>query len=240
MVENQQAIRRYLELDIQNPLPIHDIPSMDLITWHCRGAGNKKFKKTLRKLVHIQKPALVVLMEPKVEFKAMGMYFNCMGFTASTQVDPIGRSGGIWMIWNPNVVNVRVVEACTQPITAIISRQDFQDWVLSAVYASPNPNKRDELWEQLTTIAQSMDKPWLVAGDFNDFSSPNEKRSLQGSNTQSINQDLRRSSKFNDRLNICKLIDLGCASPQLTWSNNRKGWASTMVQLDRALCNTEW
>ncbi|XP_028080538.1 uncharacterized protein LOC114282097 [Camellia sinensis] len=108
------------------------------------------------------------------------------------------------------------------------------------MYASPNSNRRDELWEQLTTISQSMDKPWLVAGDFNDFSSPNEKQSLQGSNTQSINQDLRRSSKFNDRLNLCKLMDLGCAGPRLTWSNNQKGWANTMVRLDRALCNTEW
>lgn len=26
----------------------------------------------------------------------------------------------------------------------------------------------------------------------------------------------------------------------MTWSNNRKGWANTMVRLDRALCNTEW
>ncbi|KAF5934299.1 hypothetical protein HYC85_030470 [Camellia sinensis] len=125
MAENHQAIRRYLELDIQNPLPNHDIPSMDLMIWNCRGAGNKKFKRTLRELVQIHKPALVVLMEPKVEFKAMGMYFNCMGFTASTHVDPIRRSGG-------------------------------------------------------------------------------------------------------------------CASPQLTWSNNRKGWANTMARLDRALCNTEW
>ncbi|GMP46357.1 hypothetical protein CsSME_00014559 [Camellia sinensis var. sinensis] len=35
-------------------------------------------------------------------------------------------------------------------------------------------------------------------------------------------------------------MDLGCARPWLTWSNNRKGWANTMVRLDRALCNIEW
>ncbi|KAI7996804.1 hypothetical protein LOK49_LG10G02048 [Camellia lanceoleosa] len=37
----------------------------------------------------------------------------------------------------------------------------------------------------------------------------------------------------------CKLMDLGCSGPRLTWSNNRKGWANTMVRLDRAMCNTE-
>ncbi|KAI7989599.1 hypothetical protein LOK49_LG13G01930 [Camellia lanceoleosa] len=239
MTENHQAMKGYLRIDSQSPLPNQEIPSMDLLIRNCGGAGNKKFKRTLRELVQIHKPELVVLMEPKVEFKDMGMFFNCMGFTASAHVNPIGRSGCIWMIWNPNVVNVRVVEACSQQITATISRQDFQDWVLSAVYASPNADKRDELWEQLQVLAQSMEKPWLVAGDFNDFTSQHEKRSFQGNNSQSMSQDQRRSRKFNDRLNNCKLMDLGCAGPRLTWSNNRKGWANTMVRLDRAMCNTE-
>ncbi|KAI8025856.1 hypothetical protein LOK49_LG02G03284 [Camellia lanceoleosa] len=240
MTENHQAMKGYLRIDSQSPLPNQEIPSMDLLIWNCRGAGNKKFKRTMRELVQIHKPELVVLMEPKVEFKDMGMFFNCMGFTASAHVNPIGRSGGIWMIWNPNVVNVRVVEACSQQITATISRQDFQDWVLSAVYASPNANKRDELWEQLQVLAQTIEKPWLVAGDFNDFTSQHEKRSFQGNNSLSLSQDQRRNRKFNNRLNNCKLMDLGCAGPRLTWSNNRKGWANTMVRLDKAMCNTEW
>ncbi|KAL7226194.1 hypothetical protein ACSBR1_021345 [Camellia fascicularis] len=170
----------------------------------------------------------------------MGMFFNCMGFTASSHVDPIDRSGGIWLLWNPNVVNVRVVEASSQQITATISRQDYPDWLLSAVYASPSSVKRDELWEQLEAIAQYTTDPWLVAGDFNDFTSPNDKRSFHGRSHQNLSQDQRRSSKFNDRINHCKLMDLGCAGPRLTWSNNRKGWANTMVRLDRAMCNTEW
>ncbi|GMP98513.1 hypothetical protein CsSME_00046366 [Camellia sinensis var. sinensis] len=35
-------------------------------------------------------------------------------------------------------------------------------------------------------------------------------------------------------------MGLGCSGPRLTWSNNKKGWANTIVRLDRALCNTEW
>ncbi|GMP22480.1 hypothetical protein CsSME_00000485 [Camellia sinensis var. sinensis] len=35
-------------------------------------------------------------------------------------------------------------------------------------------------------------------------------------------------------------MDLGCTGPRLTWSNNRKCWANTMVRFDRAMCNTEW
>ncbi|KAI7991148.1 hypothetical protein LOK49_LG12G02045 [Camellia lanceoleosa] len=127
MEDNFKAIRGYLALDSQTLLPQQTIPSVDLLIWNCRGAGNKKFKRSMRDLVQIHKPNLVVLMETKVEFKAMGLFFNGMGFTTSTHVDPIGRGGGIWMIWNPNIVNVRVVEASSQQITITIFRQDYPD-----------------------------------------------------------------------------------------------------------------
>ncbi|KAI8018816.1 hypothetical protein LOK49_LG04G01174 [Camellia lanceoleosa] len=111
MEDNFKAIRGYLALDSQAPLPQQTILSMDLLIWNCSGAGNKKFKLSMRDLVQIHKPDLVILMETKVEFKAMGLFFNGIGFITSAHVDPIGRSGGIWMIWNANIANVRVVEA---------------------------------------------------------------------------------------------------------------------------------
>ncbi|KAL7223854.1 hypothetical protein ACSBR1_025335 [Camellia fascicularis] len=201
MEANLQAIRGYLKLNDHEPLPSHNIPSMDLLVWTCRGAGNKRFKRNLRELVQIHKPDIIVLMETKVELTTIRMFFNCMGFTTSTHVDPVGQSGGIWMLWKPTV--------------------------------------RDELWDHLEALAQTMKEPWLVAGDFNDFTSANEKRSLYKSNSQSLSQDQRRSQKFNERLNNCKLMDLGCTGPSLTCSNNHQGWANTMVRLDRAMCNTK-
>ncbi|XP_028057277.1 uncharacterized protein LOC114261234 [Camellia sinensis] len=184
----------------------------------------------MRELVQIYKPQLVVLMETKVDFKTMGFFFNGMGFTASAHVDPIGRSGGIWMLWNPDIVNVRVVEASLQQITAIISRQDYPNWLLSTVYVSLNNNLRDNLWDQLEEVAQNMTEPWLVDGDFNDFTTRNEKQSLQGNQNQKLSQDQRRGRKFNERVDNCKLMDLGCTGPRLTWFNNKKGWANTMAR----------
>ncbi|XP_028092237.1 uncharacterized protein LOC114292475 [Camellia sinensis] len=184
---------------------------MDMIIWNCRGTGNARFRRTLRELVSLHKPDMLVLMETKVELHTMGMFFNNLGYTASTHVDPIGRSGGIWILWNPSQANVRVHDATSQMITATISRQEYLDWVLSTVYASPNIRMREELWNGLEDIAQNIQEPWLVAGDFNDYSSSEEKKKLPS-----------------------------CVGPRLTWTNNRKGWANTMVRLDRALCNTEW
>ncbi|XP_028127267.1 uncharacterized protein LOC114323788 [Camellia sinensis] len=211
---------------------------MDLLIWNYMGAGNKKFKRNLCELVQIHKPDLLVLMETKVELASMGMFFNQMGFITSAHVDPIGRSGGILMLWNLNSIFVRVTKASSQLITTKIVTQEYPEWLLSAVYASPVSSKRKELWERLESIAQSTSEPWMVAGDFNDFASQEEKRSLAGNPHSS--QDRRRTKTFADRMNRCSIMDLGCSGPKLTWTNNRKGWTNTMVRLDRAMCNSEW
>ncbi|GMP76488.1 hypothetical protein CsSME_00033136 [Camellia sinensis var. sinensis] len=79
-----------------------------------------------------------------------------------------------------------------------------------------------------------MTKPWLIAGDFNDISGHNERRSF----SQSYHSG--QSCKFLGQINRCGLMDLGCTGSKFTWTNNKKKLANTMERLDRALCNTEW
>lgn len=58
-----------------------------------------------------------------------------------------------------------------------------------------------------------------------------KKRSFsRGSNSN-------RTDTFINNINNCNLVDRGCSGPRLTWSNNRGGFANTLVWLDRALVN---
>ncbi|KAI7988231.1 hypothetical protein LOK49_LG13G01142 [Camellia lanceoleosa] len=175
-----------------------------------------------------------VPMETKVQLSSMGLFFNKLSFTASTHMDPVGKCGGIWMLWDPFKSTVMALDANSQVIHAKIKRDNFSDWILSAMYASPIPRSHDALWENLESVADNMTEPWLVAGDFNDFACQNEKRSF------STAQDHTRTRKFQARLNRCKLMDLGCSGPRLTWTNGRQGLANTLERLDRVGCNTEW
>ncbi|XP_028122805.1 uncharacterized protein LOC114319940 [Camellia sinensis] len=122
----------------------------------------------------------------------------------------------------------------------MVSRHNYPDWLLSAVYASSNVTQREVLWRHLESTVQNNQGSWLLAGDFNDFSHQNEKQAFSDQNSSNAAQSQRRSRQFVERINKCSLMDLGCVGPRLTWSNNRKGWANTMVRLDRALCNSEW
>ncbi|KAI7986949.1 hypothetical protein LOK49_LG14G01230 [Camellia lanceoleosa] len=188
-----ENVKSILGLSEAENWPTIPMSSMDLLIWNFKGVGNDRFWRNLRDLVQMHKPDMVILMETKVELNKMGMFFNNLGYIASTHLDPIVRSGGIWLLWNPNQVNVLVNEACSQMMTATISRQEYLDWVLSAIYASPNTWMRDELWNGLETIAQNIQEPWLVAGNFNDYSSSTEKRSFSVNQSQSPSQSQRMS-----------------------------------------------
>ena len=164
----------------------------------------------------------------------MGFFFNQFNLTESIKFDPTGRVGGIWMLWNPLTVNLKVFHASQQVIHAIITKNNFEEWLISAVYASPKHYLRDQLWTNLALVAKNCNYPWLVAGDFNDHANVSEKRSFRGDASNG------RSYKFMENINNCNFVDLGCSGPRLTWSNGRHGLANTLVRLDRALANPEW
>ncbi|CAL5326467.1 unnamed protein product [Camellia sinensis] len=151
---SKNIVRKYLGLASTDPLPIlPNRSSMNVMLWNCRGADNKIFRRNFRELVRLHHPNVVALFETKVFFSSMGLFFNHLGFTASTIVDPVGRVGGIWLIWNPSQV-------------------------LATVYASPNIGMCQNLWNELENSANTIGSPWLVAGDFNDIMGQNERRSF--------------------------------------------------------------
>ncbi|KAL7183468.1 hypothetical protein ACSBR2_025803 [Camellia fascicularis] len=92
METTQNQVRRLLGLSESADWPHFQMSSMDLLIWNCRGAGNDRFRENLRELVQMHKLDMLILMETKVELNTMGMFFNNLGYTASTHVDPIGKN----------------------------------------------------------------------------------------------------------------------------------------------------
>ncbi|KAL7263003.1 hypothetical protein ACSBR1_001215 [Camellia fascicularis] len=113
-----------------------------------------------------------------------------------------------------------------------MTKEDYEEWVLNAVYASPNPIVRKSLWDDLEDTTKSMNKAWLVVGDFNDYANHSERRSFSPS--QNLTQ------RFTKRVNNCNLLDLGSVGPRFTWTNNRQGIANTLERLGRAMSNEQW
>ncbi|KAL2906615.1 PHD finger protein 20-like protein 1 [Bienertia sinuspersici] len=76
-----------------------------------------------------------------------------IGYQGHVHVDAIGFSGGIWVYWRPEEVTIDPISYSNQCITMEIKRVEGEPWFFSVVYASPDPTKRKDLWNELQDFA---------------------------------------------------------------------------------------
>ena len=132
---------------------------------------------------------------------------------------------------------MNVISAHHQVVHLCISKPNHDDWILSATYSSPHAIDRGYMWDNFSRVADNTNMAWMAIGDFNNFSSTNERRSFA---RDPGNANHRRAMKFAHNLARYGLEDLGSSGPTMTWSNGRPGLANTLVRLDRAVANYEW
>ncbi|PNX92648.1 hypothetical protein L195_g015788 [Trifolium pratense] len=79
-----------------------------------------------------------------------------------------------------------------------------------------------------------MNEGWLLAGDFNDIASIDEKK-------RGAKVSVRKCNKFQERINNCNLLDMGAMGYKYTWRGPLfHGGQHIFERLDRALCNEKW
>lgn len=123
----------------------------------------------------------------------------------------MGFAGDIWVLWNPNIVNLRTMATSFQEVhlECKVSRKTF---LLIAIYASPLFERRKLLWNFFMNLSPRLNIPWLLLGDFNDIAIPSKK--FGGGPPQYI-----KIKFFNTFLNSRGLIDLGFIGLPFTWIN---------------------
>lgn len=144
-----------------------------------------------------------------------------------------GFDGGIWIMWNASVVNVKLNSMDDQFINVVIDSFQNAKWILTAVYASPKLVLRRSLWLYLEELGRVMSLPWLLLGDFNQVLRRSEKRGGGPLRAQNTHQ-------FAHMISVYALLDLGFSGPAFTWDNMRQGCCNIKERLDRALCNHDW
>ncbi|KAF7804220.1 putative ribonuclease H protein At1g65750 family [Senna tora] len=149
------------------------------------------------------------------------------GFEKSERVEVVGYSGGIWCLWDESVVQIKVLFKHAQFIH-LRAGNGAGAHLITVVYGSPNPSNCRALWDELGKLAENVNEPWLVAGDFNSFVFNHEKEggSALGS---------RPDTSFSYWINKASMIDLGFNGPNFTWQRG-----DLSIRLDRALANSDW
>ncbi|XP_045809710.1 uncharacterized protein LOC123904059 [Trifolium pratense] len=107
-------------------------------------------------------------------------------------------------------------------------------WFFTPIYACAIEEKRRLLWNDLKVIANNMNDAWLLAGDFSDIMSADEKRG-------GVIASVRKCNTFKERVDACNLIDLGAVGPKFTWRGpSYHGGQRIFKRLDGALGNVKW
>lgn len=102
-----------------------------------------------------------------------------------------------------------------------------KEWMMTTVYANPNPSLRRYLWDQLDELA--VDAPWMLVSDFNCVLADEERSSKTGV-----------SSCFQNWVRRAGLIDLGYVGSQYTWKHGTSSETRRATRLDRAISCDEW
>ncbi|KAL2898006.1 Testis-specific Y-encoded-like protein 4 [Bienertia sinuspersici] len=111
-----------------------------------------------------------------------------------------------------------------------ISRANVDPWYFSAIYAIPDPIKRQDLWDSIKKFDASHNKPWVLGGDFNDTPFDWERRSY--------NAETRiRAKRFDHWIEGIELIELEFSCPNHTWDRGLLEEMRKSARLNRALCN---
>ena len=207
---------------------------MNSIVWNCRGACKPSFQKHIGELVRSYNPAILVIMETRVGGDRAKRIIDRLPFDGSFHTDSIGFAGGIWMLWDSERVDVSPLANTEQEIHASVKvRNANSSWLFTAVYASPRTAERLILWNNLIKTAELHNMPWVLAGDFNEPLSAEDKF---GGRVVSVN----RSLLFKECLDKCNMIDVGFSGPRFTWSNRREVQALIQERIDRVFVNPSW
>jgi exonuclease III len=206
---------------------------MNIISWNCRGLGNLRTVRELHRMVKQKKPILVFLMETKLRHDRMEAIRRKLEFPNMLDVDCIGKSGGLALLWNEEV-KLEIQNYSQRHINAVIRGQEGEaPWKFTGFYGQPDVAKRHEAWALMKHLAGLVPIPWVCIGDFNEITIQSEKWGGRGrANSQMV--------AFQQALDFCDLTDLGFIGPKFTWSNCRDNTDFTKVRLDRGVANSEW
>ena len=127
---------------------------MNIMSWNCRGLGNPWTVQALKRVIKKEDPSLVFLMETKLIMEKMKNVQREIGWSQGIVVASEGRSGGLALLWKPNVkVTVRFINRWY--IDALIdSGGDIGEWRLTGFYGNPSTHRRVESWETLKCLGQ--------------------------------------------------------------------------------------
>ena len=153
---------------------------MSILSLNCCGLGDESAVGELFRLIKVQRPRIVFLMETKLKKKGIEEVKNELKIDNVVCVDRIGMSGGLALFWDSEW-DVKLRTLSKSHIDVIVIEKDGVSWRLIGIYGHPKKLKRIETWNLMRLLHQQVTLPWICIGDFNEIlSAMKNKEGNQG------------------------------------------------------------
>lgn len=163
--------------------------------------------------------AFIALMEPFQNPSVLEQYKMKLGFDkAATNCD-----GKIWYFWKDEWMGSILLDTIQQVI--IQFKHNNKEFIILVVYARCNALGRLELWEELESIAERVQCPWIIGGDFNVIL--NEEEKLEG-----LEFYPNEAIDFASFISSGALFEARWLGSKFTWWNGRIEQACIFKRLD--------
>lgn len=136
-----------------------------ILCWNSRGASNQDFLWEIREMMRHHQPKILILLEPKISGQIATDVCRALRKTHWVRSESEGFSGGIWVLWDEEDIQVRPLYLHSQFNHLVVCSDNQQCWELTAIYASPHANLRRQLWSALDQLV--VEEAWVMIGDFN-------------------------------------------------------------------------
>ncbi|XP_057445088.1 uncharacterized protein LOC130737357 [Lotus japonicus] len=209
---------------------------MKILSWNCRGLGNLRAVRALKRLIHSKDHDVVLVMETRLYSAEASRHRGIGGLQNVFPVQCAGqgrsRAGGLCLFWG-NEVEVEVISASLNHILFnVVNSDDRSEMRCLGVYGFPDERKK-ATWDMIRRYTPSSSIPFMCFGDFNDTLSPADK--LGGDPP-----DVERLQEVSQACVDCALHEVDFSGYRFTWSNKRKRPGTIEERLDYALVNEAW
>lgn len=195
-----------------------------IISWNYRGARSCEFHRSIKELIRMHKPTLILILEPRIS--GSEKYDVCLRLGKSdwARSEAMGFSRGVCIIWNKEEFKLQTMHVSRYFIHSRVHRLGLETWDFTAIYASLDARKRGQILEDLGTF--QVNGPWMAIKDFNCTMEDRERATKGGIST-----------RFIKWINDMGMIDLGFTGPKYTWNHRQSMTTRRSTRLDRVVCN---
>lgn len=117
---------------------------MSLLSWNCRGFENLQTVNALKKVIRLQKPKFVFLMETKFDVDWMKVIRDRFAFQEGFIVPSEGSNGGLALFWDSEL-RIKVLGFSLSHIDAIVEGGgNYSLWHLMGFYGNSETSNRVE------------------------------------------------------------------------------------------------